>query len=514
MKKLIVLPVLLLLLVCAQAQKMVIDKVQKAPTRNIAAIKEGTEVKGYYFFYISDKIDKRTNEYTLRIMDNSLNTLKDIKFTDSKYVSVLESSFNGTDLIFLFYNSDANTFEYQVYGADGKKKHIYTRSLTNKEEKYLKTTYLTNSADDEATFKGLYAIEGKGFISNMPSREDKDFTFQLDYFSSEKRKQWTYIPTEGAKVSMGEYLGTFNNTVFLSVLKFTSRMDQNPDSYLVGLDLDNGKKLFEKQTDGKYRFSPGSMSVLNTGKAYIFGEYFDLNGKIFKDKSLGLAVWGVDEQGKVLNEKYNSWSLEMSKYLEVSSKGKIEDFGYMYVHNILQASDGNIYVVGEGYRKAASAGGIIATAVFGSGVASTTKIQVTDMMVLKFDQDFNIKDAKKYEKNTSNVAIPSGYDFVALPRLGKIIKYYMGGFDYSYTQANKDYSSFTVCYEDYQRGKDYKGLTFNALSYNEGKFTTDRINTKSDASRTYVLQGPQGQVLLVDYYKKEKKIEAHFEKLN
>jgi hypothetical protein len=64
------------------------------------------------------------------------------------------------------------------------------------------------------------------------------------------------------------------------------------------------------------------------------------------------------------------------------------------------------------------------------------------------------------------------------------------------------------------RGKDYKGGTFNSISYNDGKVTTDRINTKSDASLSYVLPGKQGQVLVVDYFRKAKKMDAHFEKLN
>src|SRR5690349_3537883 len=77
------------------AQKMTIENVHKASARNAAAIKEGSDVKGYYFFFVSDKIDKKTNEYTLRITDNSLKLLKDVKFQDSKHVYILESSFNG-----------------------------------------------------------------------------------------------------------------------------------------------------------------------------------------------------------------------------------------------------------------------------------------------------------------------------------------------------------------------------------------------------------------------------------
>ena len=56
-------------------QKLSIENVQKLTLRSSDAIREGSEVKGYFFFYISDKIDKRTNEYTLQITDNNLNKI-------------------------------------------------------------------------------------------------------------------------------------------------------------------------------------------------------------------------------------------------------------------------------------------------------------------------------------------------------------------------------------------------------------------------------------------------------
>ena len=145
---------------------------------------------------------------------------------------------------------------------------------------------------------------------------------------------------------------------------------------------------------------------------------------------------------------------------------------------------------------------------------STIKIRVTDMIIIKFDKDYNVKDAKIFNKNSNNIELSSGMEFVSAPLIGKLIKYNYGGFDYAYTQTNKDYSSITVCYSDYVKGKDYKGGTFNSISYNDGKVTTDRINTKTDATWSIVLPATQGQVLMVDYYKKGKKVEPHFEKLN
>jgi hypothetical protein len=514
MKKLIIaLGTLILGTFCTNAQKLSIENVHKVSLRNSDAIKEGSEVKGYYFFYVSDKIDKKTNEYTLQITDNNLKKLKDVKFQDSKHVSILESSFNGTDLIFLFYNDDERTFEYQVYGADGKKKHSYNRQLTKKEERYLEATYRSVD-DDEQTFKGLYPVDGKGFISNTPSREDKDYTFQVDYFATDKKKQWSYTPTEGGKKFVGDYLGFYNDVVLIQVLRYGGAFDQKPDSYMIGLSLETGKKLFEKPTDSKFRFYPASMSLINGGKAYVFGEYFDVDANIMKDKSKGFAFWGIDDKGAITSEKYVSWDLDMSKYLDVTSKGKIADFGFMYLHNILQTSDGKIFAIGEGYKKVASGLGIASKILTGGRGISALKIKVTDMILLNFDSEFNIKGAKIYDKNSNNVELPNGYEFVSTPLMGKMIKYYFGEFDYAYTQVNNEMSSFTVCYSDYVRGKDYKGGTFNSITYSEGKITTDKINTKSDASRTAVLPGKQGQVLIMDYYKKDKRLDIHLEKLN
>jgi len=513
-RTIVVLVALFLVAFSAGAQKMSIENVYKVTLRNSDAIRQGSEVKGYYFFYVSDKVDRNTNEYTLRITDNNLSVLKDVKFTDSKHVSVLESSFNGTDLIFLFYNDDERTLEYQVYGADGNKKFSYVRELTKKDKAYLESTYLSMN-DEENTYKGLYPVENLGFISNTPSREDKDFTFEIDYFSTEAKKQWSYIPTEGGKRFLGDYLGCSNGVVYLEILKYTSRMDQKPDSRLVGLSLESGKLLFDISTDSKYRFFPVTVSSLNNGNGYIFGEFFDPDANIAKDNSRGFGFWKVDETGKISFEKYLLWDVDLGKYLGVNSSGKIDDFGYMYLHKMVQLSDGSIYAIGEGYKKAASALGIASKVLtLGRSGISAVKIRVTNMILIKFDADFDVKGAKIYEKNPNNIEMPSGAAYVSTAALGKMIKYELGGFDYAYTQQDNDKTSFTVCYSDYERDKDYKGSTFNAISYADGKFTTDHIQTKSDASRSAVLPGKEGQVLILEYYKKDKRLDIHFEKLN
>ncbi len=80
--------------------------------------------------------------------------------------------------------------------------------------------------------------------------------------------------------------------------------------------------------------------------------------------------------------------------------------------------------------------------------------------MLSFDQQFSIKAATIYDKNSTNVALFPGMDFANLPTVAKWVKYIFDGFDYAFTQTDKAHSTFTVGYIDYVREKDYKGGTF------------------------------------------------------
>ena len=62
-----------------QAQsKLSIANVYSAKLKNSGPIIANNEVKGYFLFYQSDKIDRKTNEYTLQILDENINKVKDI----------------------------------------------------------------------------------------------------------------------------------------------------------------------------------------------------------------------------------------------------------------------------------------------------------------------------------------------------------------------------------------------------------------------------------------------------
>jgi hypothetical protein len=498
--------------------KLSIENIKSVYLRNSGPIISAEEIKGYFLFYQSDKVDKHTNEYTLQILDENVNKVKEIKFTDSKNIQLLESSYNGSDIMFMFYDTDQKLMDYRTYGMDGKQKFSYQQPIDKKSKTYIDQILARNT--EETQSKNLYGIEDQGFITYLPIREGKQYTYEIHYYETDKKKQWTYNPEDAERVASPQFLGYSDSVVVFEVLKKAKVMSNKMESWLLGIYLHNGKKAFEFETDReKYNFYPMNVASLrNKNEFMLMGPYYDKDDRVVKDKSLGLGVWVMNNQGKIVNAKYNSWESDISKYLKIDARGRVDELGYIYFHKILQTEDGKIFAIGEGYKRVASALGIgltVLNAAAGgyNGANSTTKMKVTDMVMLQFDSKFDVQNAQIFDKNSNSIEM-IGADFTSAPLLAFMIKYVYNGFDYAFSQTDKSHSTFTVGYTDNVRSKEYKGLTFNAISYYNNKITTDKINLKTSSSSMRILPAKTGSVMILEYFKKDKRLDMHLEKLN
>lgn len=498
----------------ASAQtKMTVENVMKMSLRNSGPIIDQDQIRGYFFFYLSDKVDKKTNEYTLSIVDENLKKIKEIKMQDGKEVSLLEAAYNGSAINFTFFNDKENTLEYRSYKTDGKMAFSYTRELDKKSEKYFKAAYV-NKADEDNENKTVNDIPGKGFISITPIREDKTYTYDVNFYSSEKRKTWNFNPTEEGKITAGDFLGATDSVVIIETMQRAHLMSGKTESGLVGLNIETGKQMFNIQTvDKQYELAPMNVTPLQSGSGFlVMGPYYNNGDDVAKAKSQGLAIWQMSSQGKILRSKYLSWQRDLGKFMNVDQRGKLDDIGWLYIHKLVQTSNGKFFVVGEGYKRVADALGIAATALSGSYRGNTTKLKITDMVVLQLNDQFALEDAKVYEKNANNFSLEGG-DF-ASPHTLAIMAKNWGYFDYEYTMMTPDHNGFTASYTDYERSKGYKGTTFNTISFYDNKLHQDKIQLKSEASTMRIMAGKSGYVLVSEYFKKKKTLEVRLEKTN
>lgn len=120
---------------------------------------------------------------------------------------------------------------------------------------------------------------------------------------------------------------------------------------------------------------------------------------------------------------------------------------------------------------------------------------------------FNMQEAISTLGLASSVS-----DFYSQHQIALMVKM-TGGFDYEFTTGEADNSDFTVCYSTYEKSAEYKGQTFNSIRYNGSKFNTDKIELKSKASRLKVFPAKPGSVMIMEYFKKEKRLDFRLERL-
>jgi hypothetical protein len=497
--------------------KLSIDKVYSTYLRNSGTIMESNQIKGYFFLYRSDKIDRHTNEYTLQILDQNLNKVKDIKFEDSKKLSLLEAAYNGSSLSFLFKNEETKMLDLKVYGVDGKLKYTYGRDYDKKTEDLMKRYETMHT--DEGTNQSVYDLGEQGYASVLPLRDGNHRTYEVDYYSSKERKQWSYIPSDDEeRYANAEYLGHTDSLIILEVMKKSRALSGKITAHLVGINFVTKKKVFDIDDENDtYTFVPSSVvPVKDKNQIMVMGTYFDKGDNIAKDFSKGLAVYAIDSKGKVIAKTYNSWADDFAKYLSVNSKGKIENVGFLYIHKLIQAPNGKMFVVGEGYKRQANAAGIALTALGAlGGVRSNvgvTKIVVTDMVIMEFNEKYKLSGANIYNKTNNTAEASTMSDYSSQHAIAMYLKM-NGSFDYEFTTGEGDNANFSVCYSDWVRSSEYKGQTFNSIHYNGSKFTTDKMELKSKASKMRIFPAKAGSVMIMEYYRKDKRLDFRLEKL-
>ncbi len=493
-----------------------IEKVHATYLRNSGTIMENNQIKGYFFLYQSDKIDKRTNEYTLQILDQNLNKVIDIRFEDSKKISLLEAAYNNSSLAFLFKNDDTKTLDLKIYGINGKLKYTYSRMFDKRSDDLMKA-YATLHTD-EGTNQNVFDLGEKGYASVLPVRDGKQRSYEVDYYSSVSKKQWTYIPDDEEKFAAAEFLGSTDSLIILEVMKRKSALSKKVSSHIVGINFVTRKKAFDiSEEESGYVLVPASIEAIKgTDRLLVLGNYFETGDKIMNEYSTGLAVYEITTSGKVVSRAYNSWAGDFAEYLPTNRKGKISNIGYLYVHRVIQAPGGKLFVVGEGYKRQASAGGIALTALGALGgnygSAGVTKIVVTDLVMMEFNNEYKIKGATVFDKTNNTAVAGSMSDYNSQHTLAMYLKT-IGAFDYAFTTGDSDNANFVVCFSDWVRSSEYRGQTFNSIRFNGEKFITDKIELKSKASKMRVFPAKAGSVMILEYFKKDKRLDLRIEKL-
>ncbi len=494
----------------AQGAK-VLDGVLKLRLRNSGPIIKNNEIKGYYLFYKEDRIARGEFAYQLHILDADLNMVAEKQVIGPRSFILSEGSFNGNSIMLKFYDFKNDQTILQRYGLDGtlQQEHLIPAG------KYEIAIYQNNSKEEIAG-TSLHAIPGEGFVHYRFVR-DRKYGYVIEYYPDEG-KPWSITPDPATRmIETSNFLGYSNSILLSSTLKKKSLMTRKFDNFIMGTELATGKRLFEvKMENSQYDIQVMSVVPDDAGNGLnLLGLYFKLGDNVMKDPSLGFCRVKIDETGKIVSTDLVSWAKDVSKVMDVNERGKIKGIGYVYFHNMVTDADGDIYLIGEQFKKTVSGAGVALNALNGGNTGvSNFQLTVNDLMIFHLSSDFTLKGVDIFAKSKSRVLLPGGAGLYGPQFLAAFMVQY-NAFDYSFTQQSPDKSVFTVGFVDWDKeGQGRNKLVFGAVTRIDGEYALDKISLETRATSLRVQPGKPGYVVLFEYYRKAKQLEMRLEQIN
>ncbi|MDJ1481705.1 hypothetical protein QNI16_14490 [Cytophagaceae bacterium YF14B1] len=477
--------------------------------RNFGEIIQNEEIKGYYYFYQLEASGKNSL-YQLAVLDENLREINSIEIIKPKWYFLIDGAFNEDAFGFLFYDAKARSTELITFDKTLKE----TGSLITKVADGLSSSIYTSTMRGmDMGYTLLSAVPHQGFILYT---YPKGYKYQVEFYDNSAKMLWSDKAVEN-KVDVQIADEAFQTEEYIGSLisHKKSLLSNDLDYNLMIHEVKTGKQLFNIPIeDEKFNLSASNIFYEEASHTItIFGEFFELDSKEYKSQGLGFFYKILDMEGHLIRDKFITWQSDIAKVTKVDSKGRIDGKTRVLFHEVFKTADGEMFAIGEQYKKGVSAAGIAASAL-GGGIA-VMQLEIYDMVIFHFGADLSIKEVNFFDKDKSIMTLPQGYSYISAKKLSYLAKI-MGAFDYKFSQISKEKNSFVATYIDYDKEKGEKAKNvFGAIVYTPEKtFTTDKIVLNRQSTNYFVRRAKPGYVMVSEYFKKEKKLDVRLEKIN
>ncbi|MBL0742976.1 DUF6770 family protein [Chryseolinea lacunae] len=468
--------------------------------RNTGAILQNGQVKGYYTFYNLEKQDRKNNNYMLSVTDENLREINSVNIVRPNSYLLMDASFNGEAFGFLFYDMRERTLEIIGYDRTLKETNKVTKTLKNK---YANAMYAYIAQGHEPMQSFLIAVPNKGFMYYGIKEESKS-DFEVEFYDNTMKRSWTSFGPDD-KFDFETAMEAFQDEQYVgsTIIKRTSVLSSDIDIDLLVQNIGDGKTVFRIPMEStKYKMMLAKVFFDKAKQQFtIFGEYFDKNENVIKNQSQGFIAVVVDMKGKIVSERTNSWTADINKLVAAKDKETFEDTNILF-HDFVRTSDGQIFAIGEQYRR-------------GGNPMTGMRILVYNLVVFQFDADFSIKKLHVFEKDKNAFTFPQGFIIASAKMLSYVAKS-MNAFDFQFLQTSADKNTFVVNYINYDRekGQKAKNVLGSVIYTPEKVFAVDKLPLTRSSTEYYVYPAKEGYVMVSEYFKKEKRIDNRLEKLN
>lgn len=502
MKK-IVLGILLIFTQFVVAQMVELSKFSSGKLYDSDIIKdEKNNIKGYFLLFESDKIQKETYILEYVVLDENLTKVTNGYLEEMKFSSLLLKADKITTDITLYNNK--LLIELNDDTENGKIFRRYrTLDLSNNKmsdififrngEVEIKPNFdrTLKNFDANQTDK-IIGINGVGLVT---IKEEKDQTGKEKFLvclddSLNKRWKTTYEVTKneyGFKEL--EFINSsFNIIVFSN--HYTKGGYYKPVNSIIVFDAITGKLNFE------FLFSNQDKYTYKVVNSYIENEELTLLGNYSKKSDYGfindehnLGLFKIKlslNTGKKLEEKFLNWT-ELSSKIEINRNGEIKKEGFVFVHELLQLSNGKTIAVCEAFK--------------GSPVTTNNIYFLEISGNFSFDK---VLVAEKFRNKFPGTAAHSS-----------TIKEF-GAFDYMDFQDLDDDEFLFYFSDNEKKSKNRNKYTkFGIVSYIDKEFNKKQLSLKTEISTILAYPAKKGYVMLIEFFDtKNKSSQIRLEKVN
>ncbi|MEL6674273.1 MAG: DUF6770 family protein [Bacteroidota bacterium] len=518
--------ILLFCLLCIQqgfAQDYTVEDVMRLRLRNIGPIIQENQVKGYYAFYQVARADRGNRIFMLKILDENAQEVASSSLVKSKFTYLTEGVYNGKAILFSFIDTRERTAELVTY--DLSAQQIGSLRYPRMRGNVWRATYGYSMIEgEESSNLTIYPAGESGFI-RQSFVDTRKTGYKLEFLPNDlgESGRWEKSSDPQSREFEVPEIADVHAPFLISGIALRRNSSSRDIHYNLQLrDIYSGEALFEQPLyDKQYKLSflMGKFHP-KRNEIMVVGEYFRPQDKVFNGKSLGLYIMGLDLEGNINRKVFLSWQEDISKFLSVNEKGRLDEGGFLAFHRAVLDRDGELYFVAERYRKAVSGTGValnILSAAAGSessGIAYL-KMVVEEMLVFDLSEDLTLEEVKIFEKRPNSILLPEGWGWFSSKALAQYMASF-GWFDYNYTQEAPDDKSFYATFismdkEKKEGRKPYMGVI---IKDPEGEFSLDKVDLRTDARRINVLPASPGKVMILEYYKRERRLSMRLEEFN
>lgn len=487
-------------------------------------IMENRKIVGYYIFYLKEKVDKKNNAYVIDLFDDNYNKTKSIDITRPKSSILVQLAYNGEVFLLHFFDNKLG-YEFATFDRSGKQtgsNKIDKKSIAKSD---LMQISMTVNAGNE--YQSIFPNGNKGFVRTTMV-DNKKTGYEIVSIDNNAKITWSYKSNVSSTSIETISINDINNNILAaSIFKKKNALSKEIQMYCLLLNTSTGKLISEIPMGDE---ASGFRSLLKTtyneqsNSLILVGEFYKPNDDIVKDKSLGIFIQELDLEGNEKKIKEYKWKGQIDKFkLELDPDDKkAEKPFYAFFHDIIISKNGQIFLIGEQFKKQVSASGvasgIAAAALGGNSNTAAFEVRVENMIVIEFNNKFDLIDFKSIPKKKTTILLPQGSGLLSTTQLGYMVKYY-GGFDYSFTSRDAENDKFEVVYIDANRkeNEDSKGksdLMLGVITIKNGKKEATRVPINSDAKSWWVQPAKTGFISVIEYYRKEKRLDMRLEQLS